>query len=439
MAVIVERFMLSGIYVVMTLLSTLFTFIKYQVLILPNTIFTILWSFVGLLSMFNSLDLIEPSATIHLYIISSIVIFNILYLSFSPGSKKRIFRYLKKDSIFEIDYPLIYIAAAVSIGFLSIHTINTIAEIRQYGLDMTGIRVMNYGAVENSDIMFFAFFTRSVPLAVTTAVSLIGSINLNMGNKKLVLLSIFMVVLYTFTYGGRYQLLNFISFYIGSYLILKRKSKIKLKKSYVVLLVGALVFMTVLRGASIGDLFRKITSYFVGSLSFLELILRNPQLFGLADGSYTFGYLTFGFFFEPIVLAIKLFLGSGIKVPSYYFNIYAQPFYNIGEGTAIYYNNNTTMFYNFIYDFGSAGVIIGTGFVALMICLLEKRYIKANNLRSLFLLVFSYSVIINSTMMYTLTNVNASLILLFLAVFVRKRQVKRHKTVAQMSKEKGAL
>ena len=72
-----------------------------------------------------------------------------------------------------------------------------------------------------------------------------------------------------------------------------------------------------------------------------------------------FGYLTLGFITEPIALILKVLFRMNIKVPSYYFNIYAQKFVNIGASGVSLYNNNTTFWYPFILDFGFKYAIVG--------------------------------------------------------------------------------
>lgn len=413
------------LYVVTSLFFLNVTKIVKGSLLLPNTIFTLVWCFVGILSLINSVDILKPGFIVHFYIIVSILTFNVVYFFMSPIKKYEFNEFGPElEQKYEINYKMIYFVVIITILLVSSHTISAISTIRQYGFDMTLVRVTNYSNIESSSNIFLGFFTRSIPVAVVTAVSLVGSYNLNLGKRKLIITSLFMVLLYTFTFGGRYQLLNFIYFYFASYLILKRQKKIKIKKKYIIFIISILVIMTVLRGSELSLLYNAIVMYFVGSLSFLEFILNHPDLFGITDGN-TYGYLTFGFILEPIVLALKLFLGLDIHVPSYYFNIHAQTFYDIGVLGQNYYNNNTTMFYNFIYDFGVLGPIIGTAIIAVLICLFESRIKKYYSLRDLFLLVYFYSVILNSTMMYTLTNINASLTIIFLLLFIkRKNKVK---------------
>ncbi|CAM5185014.1 hypothetical protein UACE39S_01439 [Ureibacillus acetophenoni] len=395
--------------------------------VLPNTIFTFVWSFVAILSIVNNVGIIKPSFTIHFYIFTSIFTFNLIYLLFSPMKKNNGIELNLKQTNFEdkykINYKLVYFIVFLSMCFMSVHIITAFTTILQYGFDMTLVRTINFSKVENSTSMLFGFLTRSVPVAVVTAVSILGSINMNLRNRKLVILSITMVLLYTFAFGGRYQLLNFIFFYLASFLILNNRKnfKIKIKKRYIISLVTVIVIMTTLRGSELNELFEMIILYFVGSLSFLEVIINNPDNFGLSNG-YMFGYLTFGFLLEPFILALKLFFGSSLDIPSYYFNIHAQTFYDIGTYAPIYFNNNTTMFYNFIYDFGVFGPLIGTLIIVSLICFFEIRFKKYNSYRALIYLVYFYSVILNSTMMYTITNINSSLIIFFIYIFIKRRR-----------------
>lgn len=419
-----NNFLLIMIYLVTLLLFIILTLRIYRLFLLPNTIFTILWCFCGIFSIYNRLGLVKPEKTIHFYILISIFTFNIAYFVLRRKSNTKVSKNFNNEKIFEVNKGYIYSIILIAIVLITPNFIKAIKLIISNGFNLDIIRKEIYVAISNSNNFYYAFFTKNIPTAIFTVVSLISSVEFfRNNNKHLTEINIICLGVGTLTFGGRYLILNCIIFYAASYLILKKHKKIKLKKSYIAMGVIVLLIITLARGTNGMSVFDMIISYFVGSFSYLQVIINNPYSFGL-NSQLMFGYLTFGFVFEPIVLILKFLFRSSLDVPSYYFNIYAQPFVNISESGYQLYNNNTTMLYTFIRDFGEYGIVVGTIIIALFVCISENKYYKEKNLRALFFLVYMYSVIINSVMMYTLTSISASLVIIFLYFSVSKKKKK---------------
>ncbi|MEI2400457.1 hypothetical protein, partial [Paenibacillus phytohabitans] len=207
----------------------------------------------------------------------------------------------------------------------------------------------------------------------------------------------------------------------AGYLILKKFKDIKIKKSYVFIGIILLLIITLLRGTSGYSLLDMGVLYYVGSFSYLELIMQHPMLYGLSN-SLLYGYLTFGFLIEPFVLLLKLVFALDIDVPSYNFNIYTQTFVNIGETKSIFYNNNTTMLYTFIRDFGDFGIILGPALIAIAVCVVESTLNKYNNKLMVYFFVILYSLIVNSTMFYTMMSISSSLLIMFVLILSHNKK-----------------
>ena len=178
---------------------------------------------------------------------------------------------------------------------------------------------------------------------------------------------------------------------------------------------------TSIRTGSILGFMDNIIMYLSGSLSFLEYILSNPIEYGLNDG-LMYGYMTFAFILEPIILVLKSVFGINAKIPSYYFNNYVQNFVNISDTGISLYNNNTTMFFNFIKDFGIYGVYISVIFLVTFIVNMEKKFYRNNNIRNLFYLIYLYTIIFTSSISYKLNGISSSLIFILLWIITLKKK-----------------
>lgn len=415
--------MIIVIYIILIATSLAVTKNKYRIFIRPNTIFSILWCAAGILAICNNLGIVSPTIKIHTYIIASVITFNLVYFIFLKNINKTSMSV--NDLTLQVNYKVIIVLSILGLLLISPNTLVAIKTLLLTGFSLSAVRV-NYATQTASGKFFYVFFTNNLPIAIFGATSLIAAIDLVNKKQKLLLLAIFNVLIGTITFGGRYLIMNFIIYYIAGYLILKKYNHIKMRKSYILTAVIVLVSITILRGTDGLSVLNMAILYYTGSLSYLQVILTNPELYGLTSLPM-YGYLTFGFLFEPFVLGLKLLLGLNIDVPSYYFNIYAQPFVNIGETSIRYYNNNTTMFYTFIRDFGESGVVIGTALMAIAVCLIQNRFEKYGKIRSLYILVLLYSVIFNSTMMYNLTSISSSLVIIILLFVSRERNNKNCK------------
>lgn len=403
------------LYFLLIIFSFSISKIKYNTILRPNTLFTLLWGMCGILSISYDIGTIVPGIRIHIYIIVSIITFNITYFSLVKNSK--IIDY-KVPTLKEQNYKLIILIWLFAMLLVSTHFITAIQLLFTSGFNLGVIRD-NYSSLNASGRDVFVFLTKNIPSAIFSAVTIVAANDLVNKKYKLLPIAFLSIITVTITFGGRFAILNAIIYYFASYIIQKKYRKIKIRRSYIFIAVITIASITILRDTSGISIFDMGFLYYVGSLSFLELILQNPTSYGLSD-PLMYGYLTLGFIFEPIVLVLKFFLGVDIDIPGYHFNIYAQVFANIGESHVMYYNNNTTIFYTFLRDFGEIGIVLGTAFIAVIISASQKRFEKHQSIRSLYILMFLYSVIFNSSMMYTMTSISSSLLIIFLIIFSTK-------------------
>lgn len=410
-------------YFVVLLFVFIITKIKYNKYLLPNTIFTSLWTFIVLLSLSIDIGLIKPSMTIYLYALSAILTFNFVYLVFTKKSHLLFNKKLNEKKTYQMNHKNIIAFEIIAVILISPNLIFSLIEIVSNGFDLANLRNQTY--IEdrfNNHILTFLF--RSVPMSIFTVIMLISIKDLVDGKKKYLYIMIFNLVIEIITFGGRGKLWNFVAFFIGAMITSNRMKSLNYKqKKYLVYAFIGLIIVTMLRGEDIFNVAHTAYLYFVGPFSYLELMIQNPENFGLKE-PLLLGYLTLGFLFEPLVLVLKAFIGLNFDVPSYHFNIFAQRFVDIGTNEYMFYNNNTTMLYTFIRDFGPIGVVIGTAITALLIVFFQRRAIKFNNMKYKILLIFMYSVIFDSARVYMLTNTNLIIIFITLSVIINRTNKK---------------
>lgn len=408
--------MIIVLYITLIAISFLFKVTKTKNQLDINNLFTLLWGAVGIISYLNFLPLIRVEEYIHYNIILSIFLFNIVYLIFR---KKDTILYKNKIEItnnkkFELNFKFIYILNILAFCIMLPLFFEAIILIMNNGFSNYR-HIIKEAAMQNN---FSALINRQLTKAIFDITTLIAVIQLTKGDKRLIALSLAGILVYTITYGGRYALLNFVIYYICAYILTGKKIE-KIKGKYIFFIIVAMTFTTIVRNSDGISLIESALIYFVGSLSFLQYILNNPLSFGWGDG-LTYGYLTFGFITEPLAMAIKVVTGWDINMPSYYFNIYTQKFYNIGETENFFYNNNTTFYYHFLRDFGKFGFVLGTIFFASVTSLLVNKFNRTFDFRILCFLVYLCGVLLTSTMMYTMLNITTFISFVLILIFTKK-------------------
>ena len=183
--------------------------------------------------------------------------------------------------------------------------------------------------------------------------------------------------------------------------------------------VLVIIVITITRGQVI---LKSIVAYFAGSFSFLDYILSNPSAFELDKRLH--GYLFFGGIIEPVVLFLKVIGLTNLKVPQWYFNIYCQQFYRITTGgPAIYINNNTTILYYLLRDFGVFGIIAGAVLLGLLLSFLYNRLDRDNDFIKLCYIYFA-NIMFNTVMTYQFFGTNPFFVIITLYICSRNKKIK---------------
>lgn len=326
------------------------------------SVFALLWCTTGFLSGIEASGLRTPSLTVHFYAWFFILVVSLIILRF----------YRKQslgEDILSFDNTSVWILQIVSY-LLYAYTFVTSLIIFLNTEDFEAVRELYYHTTSINYYLTLLF--RIIPSGLMDGL-IIYYVYRTFATGKFVYLiyASLNVLLLTFSAGGRYAIM--LLFFCTCICFISQNYIKKRLKNYLFFGLIALLlfveFITLKRGQSVGN---TLLTYFSGSLSFLDYIIENPFDFGLNE--QTHGYLTFGAIIEPFVLLLKVLGLTKLETPSYEFDQYCQEYYNISTtGDALYFNNNTTILYYFIRDFGEIGVIIGAILISLIIVIFMRR------------------------------------------------------------------
>lgn len=338
-----------------------------------------------------------PNLTTNIYIVTYVLIVNLIILFFSTGKTDQCEKsYLEMEPINNA-----FLIETIVLLLLSPSIMNA---VRVFATSRSFVAVrLSYFRGDYLSSPFAGLLFKQIPIGMLQGL-IIYHVFYSFETKryKALAVAVFNTVLITVVNGGRYAIMlliysililwmtNHISLSDSKWINKYRKS---IKRTVIIILL-AMVALTVNRGQVI---YRSVIGYFSGSISFLDYIVQNPQLFELDQPLH--GYLTFGFILEPIVFLLKYLRITDAKIPSYYFNIVGQNYYNVGNGTQTHYMNaNTTIIYHFIRDFGFLGIIIGALLVGTLTVLFYNRWKKKNDRFAGMLFIYMCNVLFNSIM-----------------------------------------
>lgn len=393
------------------------------------SIFTGLWCITGIVSSFGFFGLRIPSSQVHIYTVAFVAIFDLVFLLFAKKDKTFSVRIMDGNSEYTayegkdsrgVDSLQIVVLLLSSVLLVKMTRVLFVEK------SLTAVRDLYFGSGSFSSVYLDLIF-RMLPIGMLYGLVIYNSyLSLKFGEKKYLVWAIIDTVVITLTGGGRYGILLFI--YTMTMIIISeprdakgfyRKKYNKSLRAFIILSVILIILVTISRGQAF---VKTIVTYFAGSFSFLDYILQNPTAFALNDKLY--GYMFFGGIIEPIVLILKVLGLTSIKVPQWYFNINCQQFYRITtSGDPIYINNNTTIIYYLLRDFGAVGIIIGAVVLAIILVYLYNKLDSNNDFCILCYLYFAY-VMFNTVMTYSFFGTNPAFVLIALYLCTRRKRIK---------------
>ena len=392
------------LYIFLFIVTFVLSYEKFKSVANIVSIFTGLWCFFGIISNFGMYGMRVPAFRVHLYayLFVCVVDFVILLLCKTRNFENVNLITEDKSSKNENYQTYATFVQVVALLFLSPMIINSFKALLESGF--VGIRNA-YFSPEYESRYLFSLLCKAMPTSFMTGLIVYYTyIGFERLSWKFFGYAILNALVLTFVNGGRYALIQVL---LSSIVIaaMKRETASSDKEKFfksaekrvLVAIVLVMFVVTVFRKQ---EFIKNIVVYFSGSFSFLDYILDNSEKFGVSD--HLSGYLTFGCITEPIVLGLKVIGLTTMKTPSYLFNIVGQNFYDIGaESEIILFNNNTTVLYYFLRDFGVAGIVIGGVFLAWLLAYSHNKWRAGSEFYAL-IFVYIASVLLNSIMTYQL-------------------------------------
>lgn len=325
-------------------------------------VFVGFWALCGFISTLGLYDLIKPSNQIHILCIMFILTMDVVMLNFMHSKNQ-----IHKNNVEIDDLELGNLPNIMQIiSFLLISVIFFRALSSVFSGGFSAVRSSFYSSDYSGKYMF-NLLCRQAPIGMIEGLIIYYTYaSFAYKKPKYLINAVLNVLVVTIASGGRYEVVFFVLAVLMTLIISGNAIEqealhwAKKYKKYVFTIAGAVIAVGIYitLSARNGGVIKGLISYSSGSLSFLDIIMRHPNSFGL--NSKLYGYMTFSVITEPIVLLMKFCGLTTVKAPSWFFNTYCQPFYNISTGTTpLYFNNNTSIIYFLYSDFGWIGTIIG--------------------------------------------------------------------------------
>lgn len=380
---------------------------KYQRIINVVSIFTFFWCFFGSIASLGITGYRIPSIEVNFYAVTFVLIVDEIVLLFSKDNAINLLKMYNRNST-DVSYNigLIQLFLWILITPMAIKSLTVFFST----LNFSAVRAAFFGG-GNFSSAYADLFLRMMPYGMLEGMVL-TCIFFSFRNKQymyLVMATIDTLIL-TVVSGGRYPIMLLLYSIVIMWIndqsnlfsipwVQKYKKIIKRVGSTIFAL---LVILTINRGQAV---FKSVVGYYAGSLSFFDYILEYPDSFALNQHMY--GYMTFGFLLEPIVLFLKVLNLTDAKIPSYYFNIYCQEYYDVGDGLhSIVINANTSVLYYYFRDFGFLGVCVGAVIVGSLMVLFFNKWKSNESVFFGIMYLFMCNVLFNSIMTNQLFGMN---------------------------------
>ena len=390
------------------------SYCKYKRFVSTISIFTFIWCFFGLISSLDITGSRVPSAEVHFAAIIFVLVVDEINLLFSKVDSAIPLKYNREANCVTYNIGLVQLFVWILVIPMAIKSFTVFAST----LSLAAVRINFFGA-DNFSSVYESLFLRQMPMGMLNGMILICTfISFEKKQYKYLIIAAINTLIVSFVAGGRYSIMlllySIVIMWINDPTILSNIQWIQKYKKLIKRLGFTIFVLLMLLTANRGQaVFKAIFLYYSGSLSFLDYILEYPEHFAL--NQHMHGYMMFGFILEPLVLLLKVLGLTDAKIPSYYFNIYCQNYYDIGDGLhSILINANTSILYYYFRDFGFIGVFIGAVLVGSLTVYFFNKWKCMGNASSGIMYLFMCNVLFNSIM----TNQLFSLTPFFIALTI---------------------
>lgn len=404
----------------LTFLTLIINFATFKKWVNYANTFMILWGGTSVISSFGFYGFYVLTEKAYLYIFIVMAVFELGVLltkciRIKKINKSTIYLFPKWKIINSV-----MIACTVILIPFAIKGLQTMVGGGFYQLRAIGFSNQLYSTKEKLILM-------NIVQPIILAVSLISLIEL-IENKKLrlsIYLSVLDCILYILVFGGRWILLEFIFLVViilydryGANLISLIKNN-KLIAVVITVVLTIIIIITKNRNTSGGNgLLFNIYTYFIGSIHLFGVYVKDPTNYDLKSVPLLYGKEFFGGFLEPFYIIAKLIglnLESGIQV----INEITQQFVYVSPNS--YMNNNVTMIYSFLRDFGILGLLICPFIIGVYYTVLFKKKESINNPFEKCLYYYSLSIMPFLIFEWMPARMSIVLVLLFLRLFLKQK------------------
>ena len=330
----------------------------------PIVLFFGLWGIITLLSSLHLFGLKEASNKAYIIILVGLLGFLSGFLLIQLLCKKtNIKRFsLISNNVYEINYNVMYVLLLISIIYTSFRVYRTFSLLAE-GYGLFKVRLLSFEPINRSLIGLLDYYFRSYFIkGIVYICVIVAAVDYFAGkkDKKLLIMTLILVLLSSISSGGRLTMYNFIIVFLFALIIFRKNSQIQRKYIYIISvvflsLIISMYVISIVRKKDF-DLFRTLYVYFASCIPFMEYHVDIVS----KTGEYVYGMG----FFSGIIKPILLFLSKvGILDRPDKFNLFneliadLQNVINLGD---VRYNAFVTLFYYFYFDFGHLGVLLGS-------------------------------------------------------------------------------
>lgn len=414
-------------YIVILISVAVITKIRFGTLIQGNVLFTAVWCCAVALATTGIYDLYKPIPIVHLYVMTVIIVFNVMYLLIKGiFGRKRV----EKKILGEPRRYLLYIANISSWLFMIRFVSKSYAVILTGGLRALRSYAFNseMGLGSTAELILAQTIVQpifTVTILITIACIVIGKVDI-----MLVLISVIDIAIYIIAFGGRAILLLFLTYYLllqvvwnyrGSFVVLLKRSVSISTIVIIVLVFSLLSFLTQERAWSETNSFKENYTYIVGSFSLLSVYFEHKDTL-IQNRPYLFGKAMLGMIVNPILMSSTYAFGIPYKGSDYMITTITATPYAVSPNRRL--NALNTMIYPLYRDFGYVGVILGTVFLAFLLARSEIFFNSSMTLLSLCLYVFILDMILKTTMNYYFLFPRTGFSIFFLMLFTGSKVTK---------------
>lgn len=407
---------MAVLYLFIFILVFFITYTQFGSLLRLNFIYTTLWCLGGLLVSLNYSGFYDISFSTHLYIVLSIIVFNIAYFL-------KVRKYVRFFSpiwdLNKLRYQLLVLFHIISYIFMIPIMYRAIQLI--IGLGWSSLRAYAYtesSLLSSSQLMVYSWIINPI-FSATFLITAVLFISGSKYKKSLLIMSIIDLLMITISFGGRNGIVKIASFVVIAFLMKGsmegKKNKIKLK--YIVaicLVVLLLAFLTSLRSMPGLSFIQNVLVYLFGSIVYFDLIIQ-PGYSNL-NSIKLFGNATFGVFTSIPMYFFYRLTGTNL-VPDYLIDQTTNN--SLYISSTFRYNALTTWLFPFWKDAGVLGIIVGVAFITLLFMMLKKKVYYHRKMSTYTILIYITYVVCTSTMTYNFMTIQHCVIIIMLLFFTK--------------------